>query len=112
MDESEISDVILTTDVDDHELSFPKLLVIWDLVVISLTFTDFEDGSITLKVDFNILELFGIDRLKLEFKFLLWDDVRLQEGLSLLKDTWSVNIFSRHVLKRQVSEDSICLEVL
>lgn len=112
MDESKISDVILTVNVDDHELSLPKLFVVGDLVVVGLTLSNFENGSVSLEVDFNVLELLGIHRFELELESLLRDDIRLQESFLLLEDTWRVDILSRHVLERQVAKDSIGLEVL
>lgn len=112
MDESKISDVILTVNVDDHELSLPKLFVVGDLVVVGLTLSNFENGSVSLEVDFDVLELLSIDRFELELESLLRDDIRLQESLLLLEDTWRVDILSRHVLEGQVAKDSIGLEVL
>ena len=61
MDESKISDIVLTSNVDDHELSLPKLFVIWDLVVVGLSFTNLENSSVSLEVDLYILEFLSVD---------------------------------------------------
>lgn len=66
MDKAHISNVELTTNCNNHKLSFPELLIIRDVVVTSLAFTDFEDGSITFTFDLQALEFFGIGLVKLE----------------------------------------------
>ena len=112
MDKAEISDVILPTDVDDHELCFPKFLVVWDLIVIGLTFSDLENTSITLESDFHILELFGVDALKFELKSFFRNRIWSKNHFGLLQETWVVKVFAGHILEGQVSENLVIFEVL
>lgn len=48
VDNTEITDEVFAVFADNHELRLPQLLVVGDLVVVGLTFTNFEDtlGSI------------------------------------------------------------------
>ena len=46
MDVPQISDVILSVNHDNQELRVHQLLIIRDLVVILLTFANFEYGSV------------------------------------------------------------------
>jgi hypothetical protein len=55
VDEAEVTDVVLTTDVDDHELGFPELFVVRDLVMVLLALTDLVNGAITLELDLDVL---------------------------------------------------------
>lgn len=112
MDETQISDVVLAIERNYHELSLPELLVIWNLIVVCLSFTDLENGSITFEGDFNVLEFLGIDTFEFEHQFLLWDGLWLQDHFSFLENTWCVDVFSRHVLELKGSKIWVILEVL
>ena len=61
MDESQIPDVVLSVMVDNHELALPQFFVVWDLVVVGLTFTNLVDGSVSVEFDLHVLKLFGVD---------------------------------------------------
>jgi hypothetical protein len=54
VNKSKISDVVLTSEGDDHELGLPKFLIVWNLIMIGLTFSNLENSSITLENDFNV----------------------------------------------------------
>lgn len=112
MDETEISDVVLSTNIDDHELSFPKLLVVWNLVVVGLTFANFENTSVTLESDLDILELLSVDTLKFELESLFRDRIWSEDHLGLLQKTWVVEIFAWHIFERKVAENFVVFEVL
>ena len=112
MDESKISDVVLTSKRDDHELSLPELLVVWNLIMIGFTFTNFENSSVTLENDFNVLQLLGVNTLKLEHELLVWNSCWFKDHLSLLENTWSIDILSSHVLQAEGVKVLLILEVL
>jgi hypothetical protein len=61
MDDSEITDEVLATLADNHELRFPKLLVVGDLVVVGLTLTDLVDTLGTIDGDLQVFELLGVN---------------------------------------------------
>lgn len=112
MDKAEISDVVLTSDVDDHKLCFPKLFVIWDLIVIGFTFSDLENTSVTFESDFDILELFSVNTLEFELESFFWNRIWSKNHFGLLQKTWVVKVFAGHVLEGQVSKNLIIFEVL
>ena len=112
MDESKISDVVLTSKRDDHELSLPKLLVVWNLIMVGFTFTNLENSSVTLENDFNVLQLLGINTLKLEHELLVWNSLWFKDHLSLLENTWSIDILSSHVLQTEGVKVLLVLKVL
>ena len=85
MDEAKITNVVLAILVDDHELGFPELLVVGDLVVVLLSLTDLVDASVTVELDLNVLELSGVDRFELELEGLLGEDARSDVVLGLLE---------------------------
>ncbi len=41
---TQVTDVILAILADNHKLRLPKLLVVWDLVMVSLTFANFKNA--------------------------------------------------------------------
>ena len=61
MNDAEISDEILSVFLDNHELAFPELLVVGDLVVVGLTFTDLEDTLRAVDGDTKVLKLFSVN---------------------------------------------------
>ena len=69
MDDAKIADVIFAVLADDHELGLPELLVVGDLVVVGLTFTDLEDSLSSIDGDLEVLELFGVDSFESHMKF-------------------------------------------
>jgi len=69
MHNTKITYVVLSILADDHELRFPKLLVVRDLIVIGFTFTNFEDTSGAIDRDLQVLELLGIDSLEFHMQF-------------------------------------------
>jgi hypothetical protein len=64
VDETHISEVVLSINATHHKLCLPKLFVIWDMVVRSFTLTNFVDGSITFNRNLNIFEFFSVDRFE------------------------------------------------
>jgi len=110
--ESKISDIVLTIDTKDHELRFPKLLVVWNLIVIGFSLTNLEDCSVSFEVDLNILEFFSVNTFELELESLLWDDICSEDHFLSLHDTWGADVVTRHILQSQVSQHFIILEVL
>lgn len=110
---AEITDVVLTVLVDDHELSLPQLLVIGDLVMVLLALTNLKDATVTLKLDFNILELGRVDALELQLERLLRKLSGSEDHLTLLQQTGRVDILTRHILERKLAKSIVLvLEVL
>ena len=54
VDYTQISNVILVTFLDYHELALPKFLVISDLVVVTITLTNFKESFISINKNFCI----------------------------------------------------------
>jgi hypothetical protein len=61
VDNTHISDEITAIFAHNHELTFPKLLVIGDLVVVGFTFTYFENTLISFEREGEIFKLFSIN---------------------------------------------------
>jgi len=76
VNEAHISEIELSINRTNHKLCFPKLLVIWNMEVRGLTFANFVNGSVSFNFDFNILQLFGVDLLKLKSETLFWNVFR------------------------------------
>jgi len=68
---TEITDVVLAIFADNHELRLPELLVVGDLVVVGLAFTDLENTLSTVDGDLEILQLFCVDSLECHGQSLL-----------------------------------------
>jgi hypothetical protein len=66
---AQISNIILSVLANNHELRLPKLLVVWNLIVIGVTFSDFKDTRVTVEVNAKSFDFFSVDSLKLEVKF-------------------------------------------
>ena len=74
---TKITDEISTILAHNHELGLPKFFVIWNLVVISITFSNFENSKVSIKRNLKILDFFGINSLEVQMKFvscgLVWN---------------------------------------
>ena len=81
MNETHISDIVLSTNAEDHELSLPQLLVIWDMVVTGFTLSKLEESSVTVESDIQSFELLGISLIKAENQCLVWNLLTLDRNM-------------------------------
>ena len=65
VDISEISDVVLAIQDNNYELGIHQFLVVRNLVMVWLTFSNFENSSISLEGELYIFKLLGISCLEL-----------------------------------------------
>ena len=77
MDVPQISDVILSVNHDNQELRVHQLLIIRDLVVILLTFANFEYGSVPHEWEFNVFEFLSVCADEFQVQGFVWDRVTL-----------------------------------
>lgn len=68
---SKISDEILAVLADNHQLAFPELLVVGNLVVVGLALANLEDSLSSVNGDAKILEFFSVNSLKGHMQFVL-----------------------------------------
>jgi hypothetical protein len=66
---TKISNIILSVLANNHELRLPKLLVVWNLIVIGVTFSNFKDTRVTVEVNAKSFNFLSVNSLKLEVKF-------------------------------------------
>jgi len=59
--DTHIADKVSSIFADNHELTFPELFVVRDLVVVGFTFSDLEDTLVTLKGELEVLELLSVN---------------------------------------------------
>ena len=71
MNETNITDVVLAVYLTDHKLGLPQFLIVGNVVVAHFTLTDLEDSTVAIKLNLNILKLFGIDLFKFQNKSIL-----------------------------------------
>ena len=64
VNDSHVSDEVSSIFADNHELTFPKLFVVRDLVVVRFTFSDLEDTLVSFERKLEVFKLFGIHRLE------------------------------------------------
>ena len=64
VDNTHVSDEVTSVLADNHELTFPKLLVVGNLVVVRFTLTDLEDTGVSLEGEGEVLELLSVHRLE------------------------------------------------
>ena len=77
MDVSQISNVVLTVDNDNQELRVHQLFIIWDLVVILLTLSNFEHSSVAHEGELDVFELLSICADEFQVQSFVWDRVTL-----------------------------------
>jgi hypothetical protein len=70
MNNTQITDKVLSILANNHKLGLPKLFVVGDLVVVGLTLTDLEDTHVTIEADGEVLDFFGVNSLKVEVQFI------------------------------------------
>jgi hypothetical protein len=71
VDDSHITDEISSVLAHNHELTFPKLLVVGDLVMVTFTFSNLEDSLVSFERELEVLEFFGIYRLESHVELVL-----------------------------------------
>jgi hypothetical protein len=71
VDDSHITDEISSVLANNHELTFPKLLVVGDLVMVTFTFSNLEDSLVSFERELEVLEFFGIYRLESHVELVL-----------------------------------------
>lgn len=65
MNNTQITDEVFSILSNNHKLWFPEFFVIWDLVVISITFSNFENSKVSIKSNCKIFYFFSVDSLKI-----------------------------------------------
>lgn len=101
VDKAQISDIVTAIHGANHELRLPELLIIWHVIVTGLSLTYFEDSSISVADNLDVLELFGVHLLKLEDEPLLRNVERLDVRESTLEITAWV---AKYVIELGLSE--------
>jgi hypothetical protein len=76
MDNTQVTDVVLAVLANDHQLGFPELLVVRDLVLVGLAFTNFVKTVIAIKSDAKILDLLSVDGFELQVQLVVCGSVR------------------------------------
>lgn len=71
VNDTHITDEVSSIFADDHELTFPELFVVGDLVVVTFTLSYLEDSRVTFERELEVLELFSVDGLKSHVKLML-----------------------------------------
>jgi hypothetical protein len=101
VNKAQVSDKVLSVDCHDHKLGFPKLFVVWNLVVIGLTFSDLEASSVSFKSNLYILELLCVNTFKLHLEFLFRELIWLEHHFVSLQQRWSYDVFACHIFQRK-----------
>jgi len=101
MDKAHISEEELSFDGANHKLGFPKLLVIRNMEMRCLTFTNFINSSISLNFDFDIFQFFCVNLFKLKSQTLLRNILRFDLHQSSTEITLIVRI---NILESELSE--------
>ena len=73
VDVAKISDVVLAIQDDNYELWIHQFLVVRNLVMIWLTFSNFENSSVSLEGELYIFKLLSIGGLEFQSQGFLWD---------------------------------------
>jgi len=60
VNETQVSEIKLSVDRNNHELCFPELLVIRNVVMTGFTLSNLIDSSISFNKDLNVLEFLSI----------------------------------------------------
>lgn len=71
VDDTKITNVVLAILADDHELAFPELFVVRNLIMVGFTLSDLEHTLRAIDRDSKILQLFGINCLESHMQFVL-----------------------------------------
>jgi hypothetical protein len=80
MNKTNISDIVISIYLADHELGLPEFFVIWNMIMGSLSFTHFKEATVSIEPNFNILQFLSVNLLESQNKSFL----RNLKGLSML----------------------------
>lgn len=87
MNISQVSHVILSINYNDQELGIHKFLVVWDLIMVWLAFSNFEHCSVAGESEFNVLKLFSVSANELHSQRLIWDGCTLDDHWLSIQNT-------------------------
>lgn len=76
--DTQVAHEVLAVLADNHELRLPQLLVVGDLVVVGLTFTDLEDTLSTIDGNLELFELLSVHRLEFHMELVGGGLIRLR----------------------------------
>ena len=65
---TEITNEVFAILANDHQLGLPEFLIIGDLVVVSLAFSNLEDTLSAIDRDLEVFKLFGVNSFKFHMK--------------------------------------------
>ena len=89
---SQVPDVVLSINYNNKKLRVHQLLVVWNLVVILLTLTDFEHGSVSLEGEFDVLKLLSVSTDELQVELLVRNYIAFQDHWLSIQNARSCNI--------------------
>jgi hypothetical protein len=112
VNDAEISDEILSVFLDNHKLAFPELLVVGDLVVVGLTFSNLEDTLRAVDGDTKVLKLFSVNGFEGHVELVLWSLVGQRLKDSALEVALSGQLFWRQFLELAGCEFLVLVESL
>lgn len=110
--DTQVTDEVLAIFTDNHQLRLPELLVVGDLVVVSVTFTNLENTGVTVKSNTETLNLLSVDSLELKVKFVCCSLVGDAVERSSLHGGKSFFLGIAHLLKADFAKELIVLESL
>ena len=102
VDVAEISDVVLAIQDDNDELGIHQLFVVRNLVMVWLTFSNFENSSVSLEGELYIFKLLGIGSLELQSQGFLRDLVSSKDHRSSVENNWTIHIISWNFFKLKI----------
>ena len=70
MDHTQVTDEVFSVLALNHKLGLPQLFVVWDLVVVCLTFTNFEDAEVAVETDGQVFYLLSVYCLEVQMKLM------------------------------------------
>ena len=112
VNDAKIADEVLAALADDHELGFPELLVVGDLVVVSLTFTDLVDTLGAVDGDLQVLELLSINSLKFHVQLVGGSLIRDRLKSAAAKIDGDLKLLRRELAELDSAQVAVAVELV
>ena len=68
--DTHVSDKIFAIFTDNHKLRFPKFFIIWNLVMISITFSNFVNSWASIESNLKVFYLLSVNSFKHQIQFM------------------------------------------
>jgi len=104
VDDTQVTHVVFAVLANNHQLRFPKFLIVGDLVLICFTFSDFIKTIVAIERDAQVFDLFSVNSFKLQVQLVSGRGVRNRVERLTLEVNTACNLRRGQLTKSESGE--------